>query len=103
MFDAKPQWPESTPEKYVSQLQAAGLTIVDVQEWSGHLSFTDLGAVVYYLKAVPWLVPGFSVATHAEQLLTLQRRLESGENLAFAAKKYLIEAQKVYAYDFSDR
>ena len=103
VFDAKPQWPESTPEKVVSQLQAAGLTIVDVQEWSGHISFTDVGAIVYYLKAVPWLVPGFSVATHAQQLLTLQRRLESGEDLAFAAKKYLIEAHKVYAIDFSDR
>ena len=99
VFDAKPQWPESTPEKVVPQLQAAGLTIVDVQEWSGHISFSDVGAIVYYLKAVPWLVPYFSVATHIQQLLTLQHRLESGECLAFVAKKYLIEAHKVYAID----
>ena len=94
VFDAKPQWPEATLEKYVPQLKAAGLTIADTREWSGKLSFTDVGAIVYYLKAVPWLVPGFSVGTHLEQLLALQRRLESGEGLTFVARKYLIEAHK---------
>ena len=70
-FDTKPQWPEATLEKYVPQLKAAGLTIIDTQEFSGHLTFTDVGAIVYYLKAVPWLVPGFSVETHAQHLLKL--------------------------------
>ena len=73
-FEATPQWPEATLEKYVPQLKAAGLAITDTREWSGRLSFTDVGAVVYYLRAVPWLVPGFSVATHSEHLLALQRQ-----------------------------
>ena len=93
-FDAKPQWPEATLEKYGPQLTAAGLAVVDSQEWSGHLSFTDVGAIVYLLKAVPWLVPGFSVETHLAHLLALQRRLEGGEGLAFVARQYLIEACK---------
>jgi len=93
-FDAKPQWPESTLEKYVPQLRAAGLTVADTQEWSGKLSFTDVGAIVYYLKAVPWLVQGFSVETHLPYLLALQRRLESRDGLTFVARKYLIEARK---------
>ena len=41
------------------RLRAAGLAIVDVQDWQGSLRFLDVGALVYYLKAVPWLVPGF--------------------------------------------
>ena len=94
VFDAKPQWPEATLEKYMPQLKAAGLAIANAQEWSGQLSFTDVGAIVYYLKAVPWLVPGFSAETHSKHLLTLQRRLESGDGLAFVARKYLIEAHK---------
>ena len=93
-FDAKPKWPESTPEKYVPQLKAAEMTIDHTQEWSGSLSFTDVGAIVYYLEAVPWLVQGFSVETHLPYLLALQRRLESGEGLTFVARKYLIEAHK---------
>jgi hypothetical protein len=94
VFDVTPQWPDSTPEKYVARLQSAGLQIVDAKEWTGGLAFTDVGAIVYYLKAVPWLVPGFSVNTHLNNLLNLQNKLERGERLSFTAKKYLIEARK---------
>ena len=94
-FDAQPQWPDSTPEKYVPALKAAGLTILDVQDFSGKLTFTDVGAIVYYLRAVPWLVPDFSVESHLDCLNRLQHRLERGEALAFRARKYLIEARKV--------
>jgi hypothetical protein len=93
-FDAKPKWPDSTPDKYLSQLRAAGLTIDDTRQWSGRLSFTDVGAIVYYLKAVPWLVEGFMVVTHLPYLLALQQRLERGDGLDFTARKYLIEAHK---------
>ena len=44
--------------------------------------------------AIPWLVEGFSVDTHTEDLLRLQRRLESDGELVFEARKMLIEARK---------
>jgi SAM-dependent methyltransferase len=94
-FDAKPQWPDSTLEKYVPRLKSAGLDIVEAKNWTGQLSFTDVGAIVYYLKAVPWLVSGFSVESHLNYLTKLQDRLEGGEELAFTARKYLIEARKI--------
>jgi SAM-dependent methyltransferase len=94
-FEAKPQWPDSTPAKYIPRLEAAGLTLITVEEWSGKLAFADVGAIVYYLKAVPWLVPGFSVESHLNHLLNLQHRLDRGEELAFVARKYLIEARKL--------
>jgi hypothetical protein len=93
-FDARPQWPDATPKKYIPRLEAARLRIIETQEWSGQISFTDVGAIVYYLKAVPWLVPGFSVETHLQHLLALQRRLDSDAGLTFVARKYLIEAHK---------
>jgi SAM-dependent methyltransferase len=93
-FDATPQWPDSTPAKYVPRLKAAGLEIVDQREWSGQLAFTDVGAIVYYLKAVPWLVPGFSVETHLPYLRKLQDQLEQQRLLKFTARKYLLEARK---------
>ena len=97
-FDAKPQWPDATPEKYLPRLQEAGLEIVNVQNWSGELAFTDVGSIVYYLKAVPWLVPGFSVESHLEYLLNLQNQLEDKGSLTFTACKYLIEARKSTAH-----
>lgn len=94
-FDAKPQWPDATPEKYLPRLKAAGLEIINHQDWSGELTFTDVGAIVYYLKAVPWLVPGFTVESHLQYLLNLQARLQNNERLTFSARKYLIEARKL--------
>ena len=97
-FDAKPQWPDATPAKYLPRLQAAGLEIVNHQDWSGELTFTDVGAIVYYLKAIPWLVPGFSVESHLKYLLNLQNQLENKGSLTFTARKYIIEARKPTIY-----
>ena len=93
-FDAEPRWPEHILANSSPRLEAAGLEIVDAQEWSGELTFSDVGAIVYLLKAVPWLVPGFTVETHIEHLLRLESRLLKGEKLVFEARKYLIEARK---------
>ncbi len=93
-FDVVPQWPDATPELYVPLLEAVGMTVEAVEEWEGNLSFADVGAIVYYLKAVPWEVPGFAVESHLRYLLALQERMEAGEGLEFYAAKYLIEARR---------
>ncbi len=94
IFGAYPQWPDASPQKYVPWLRRVGLELLDLREWSGKLVFTDVGAVVYYLKAVPWLVPGFSVDTHLDGLNRLQLQLDAQGQLAFKAMNYLIEARK---------
>jgi SAM-dependent methyltransferase len=93
-FGATPQWPDATPATYVPRLEAVGLTIETVETWQGALTFHDVGAIVYYLKAVPWLVPGFSVETHTDTLMRLERQLQREGPLVYAARKYLIEARK---------
>lgn len=93
-FDAVPQFPDATPELYVPLLEAAGMTVETVEEWEGRLAFSDVGAIVYYLKAVPWEVPGFTVNSHLTYLFALQERVDAGEKLEFYAAKYLIEARK---------
>ena len=93
-FDSTPQFPDATPEKYVPMLEEAGLTIVNVEEWEGRIVFEDVGAIVYYLKAIPWEVPGFTVKTHLRYLLALQERVDGGEELGYYAARYMIEARK---------
>jgi hypothetical protein len=58
------------------------------------MAFADGEFDLVYLRAVPWLVPGFSVAAHSKKLFALQRRLERGERLSVLARKCLIEAQR---------
>ena len=94
-FGTTPQWPDATPEYYLPRLEAAGLSVETAEEWLGKLTFHDIGAVVYYLKAVPWLVPGFSVDTHTDNLMRLQERLQREGELVFEARKFLIQARKV--------
>ena len=95
VFGASPQWPDATLANSAAWLGAAGLKILKAEEWFGKIAFSDVGAIVYYLRATPWLVPGFTVETHLAGLLELQSRLERGEPLSFFAGKYLIEAQRV--------
>ena len=93
-WDLSPQTPDVSLAKYAPLLREAGLAIADAQEWEGRLRFADVGAVVYYLKAIPWEVPGFGVRTHFERLIALQERLEAEGELSFYAGKFLIEARK---------
>ena len=93
-FDVTPPFPENSPGKYVPKLEAAGLVMEAVEEWEGRMVFAEVGAIVYYLKAVPWDVPGFTVRTHLRYLLALQERLESGEELSFHTARFLLEARK---------
>ena len=93
-FGASPQTPDAAMAKYAPLLREAGLEIVDAQEWHGQLKFADVGAVVYYLKAIPCEVPGFGVRSHFDGLIALQERLEAEGELSFYAGKFLIEARK---------
>jgi SAM-dependent methyltransferase len=94
-FGTAPLYPNATPQQDVPRLQAAGMKIVHVEEWAGMFTFADIGALVYYLKAMPWVVPNFSVDTYVDNLMRLQAQLERGEKLAFTDRKYIIEAQKL--------
>ncbi len=77
-----------------AQLEAAGLTITHGEAWTGRQSFKDVGALVYFLKAIPWVAPGFGVATHCKTLERLQARLESERPLSFSISRFLVEAVK---------
>ncbi len=92
---ARPQTPDVSAAKFVPLLEDAGLAVTDAQEWEGRLEFADVGAVVYYLKAIPWEVPGFGVRKHFERLVALQERLDADGKLSFYAGKFLIEAWRM--------
>jgi SAM-dependent methyltransferase len=100
-FDAELQFAHISPQYYLPPLQNAGLLIINWQDWQGLLTFTDVGALVYYLKAIPWTVPGFSVESHLEYLLHLQEKIEAKGELVFEARKFLIEAYKPLVGDES--
>jgi len=60
----KPMAASDPGKVMLPQLKAAGLTIADTRELVRPAVVHGCRRIVYYLKAVPWLVPGFSVKTH---------------------------------------
>jgi SAM-dependent methyltransferase len=93
-FGTEPHWPDVTVERLAADLARAGLAIELARSWRGTISFSDVGAVVYYLKAIPWEVPDFSVGRFRAELLGLQRRLEETGVLRFDEGRFVIRARK---------
>lgn len=72
-------------------LTAAGLRVTTALDWSGRAHFSDVGALVYFLHAVPWEAPAdFSVQTYREALLRLHRL----PRLEFTIRRFYLEAVK---------
>ncbi|MGW0434474.1 class I SAM-dependent methyltransferase [Micromonospora sp. NPDC003197] len=82
------------PEQARAAAQAAGLTVVDLQLETLRTEFYDIGAVVYFLRKVIWIVPGFAVDRYRPKLRTLHERIEAEGPFVTYATRFLIEARK---------
>lgn len=85
---------ENSLSSVSADLTANGLRLVRGEAWTGRQAFLDVGALVYFLKAIPWIVPGFSLDTHAAALEALQDRTDASAPLSFTIERFLIEAEK---------
>ena len=81
-------------EKAVTQLQAAGLQIVEQREEFSIERFYDVGAIAYYLKIVPWQIPGFSVEKYFDKLVTLHEMIQADGYFEDHFHAFFIIAQK---------
>ncbi|MFC9971031.1 class I SAM-dependent methyltransferase [Spirillospora sp. NPDC127200] len=75
-------------------MRAAGLEPVDLQGACLRGEFADVGAVVYYLRKVVWMVPGFSVDAHRDRLRELHEHIEAHGPATNRLGRLLIEARK---------
>lgn len=97
LFSSRPPVPEVKLDRFVADATDAGLIVERAEQWWGDSAFSDVGALVYYLKALPWEVPDFSVAKYELVLRELQTRLKRDGQLRFRAGRFLIAARKVSA------
>jgi hypothetical protein len=66
----------------------------DLREERPLTEFYDIGAVVYYLRLVVWIVPGFTVSRYREQLTRVHEQIETDGAFRTSASRFLIEAVK---------
>ena len=93
-FNARPQFNVASFQAVKKGLKGAGFEIRFAENWDGRIEFKDVGAVVYFLKNVPWVVGDFGVDRHMKYLLRMQKNLENGKRMFFKENSYLIQAEK---------
>ncbi|MDT0379341.1 class I SAM-dependent methyltransferase [Streptomyces sp. DSM 42041] len=82
------------PDVARAAAEAAGLTVTDLRSESLHTAFHDVGAVVWFLRKVIWIVPGFTVERYREELRALHERIEADGPFVATTTRFLIEARK---------
>jgi SAM-dependent methyltransferase len=81
-------------EKAVGELEGRGFEILEQREEYPKTVFLDIGAIVYYLKAIPWQIPGFLVAAYRERLRAVHEMIREEGGLVVFSHLFYVEARK---------
>ena len=57
-------------------------------------TFADVGAVVYFLRLVIWIVPDFSVGKYRDRLADMHWEIATNGPFVTHATRFMIEATK---------
>ena len=90
----QPTTSHRSPALAVAGAEAAGLDVVDLRDARLRAEFHDIGAVIYFLRLVIWIVPGFDVTEHRGRLRVLHEEIEARGPFVAHATRFLIEARK---------
>lgn len=71
-----------------------GLELVDLRHEEIKEEFFDIGAVVYFLRKLSWVVPDFSVAKYRDKLRELHDQIGADGSFITHNSRLLIEARK---------
>jgi SAM-dependent methyltransferase len=82
------------PEVARERAIAAGLRVDDLRAERLRATFSDVGAVVYFLRLVIWTVPDFTVEKYRDRLVAMHRLIEESGPFVAHANRFLIEAVK---------
>lgn len=83
-----------SPENLAAGAQAAGLRVVDLRHELLPMTFDDVGAIVFFLRKVVWMVPDFTVERYREQLSALHEHIRANGPFVAHSARVLIEAHK---------
>jgi SAM-dependent methyltransferase len=94
MLGPLPAGSKRDPELARRAAEAAGLVVEDLRHERLRTVFYDVGAVVYFLRLVVWIVPGFTIERFGERLRALHEQIERDGSFVAFASRFLIEASK---------
>lgn len=77
-----------------AQLEDAGLVVDAAAEGDEAVCFHDIGAFAWYVKNLPWVLPGFIVDVHEPALRRLHARIESEGPLVARQALFRLRAKR---------
>jgi hypothetical protein len=83
-----------TAVEAVAALEGAGLTVTDVREERPPLTFHDVGALVYQLRAVPWQIRDFTVKRYERALRRIDALIRTHGHYTATAHRFLVQASR---------
>ena len=87
-------WEHRRPETDREEATDAGLSIVDLRHERLRMEFLDVGAMIYFLRKVIWIVPGFTVERYEQRLKALHDHIAANGPFVAHSSRFLIEAAK---------
>ncbi|MCK4667145.1 methyltransferase domain-containing protein [Candidatus Dependentiae bacterium] len=80
--------------KTIEDLIENGLTVTASDEYIGKTRFYDIGAIVYYLKCIPWQIEDFSIKKYFSRLKLLSDHIYKKGFIDFIYHRFYIIASK---------
>ena len=87
-------WPHWRLPYAVNELEDAGFEMLEQAEDRPVTHFYDVGAIVYYLKAIPWQINDFSLEKYLPQLEALREQIQREGSLTVHGHYFFIIARK---------
>jgi hypothetical protein len=82
-----------TADIVIAQLEGSGFELIQCREERPVTRFMDVGAIVFYLNAVPWQVADFDAHLYSPALRQLHVTIENRGCFEVEAHRFLIEAE----------
>ncbi|MCM3194634.1 class I SAM-dependent methyltransferase [Priestia megaterium] len=80
-------------KKAIEELNQISFNIISCKEEFPAQRFYDIGALVFYLKAIPWQVPNFDIETHIGGLYNIHQIIESEGFFDVEQHRFIIKAE----------
>jgi len=81
-------------EYTVKNLEEKDFNIIYKNESFPKIKFYDIGAIVYFLKVIPWQIPDFTVEKYFENLFKLAKIIEKQGSLTVSQHRFIVVAGK---------
>lgn len=92
-FKEKNEFKDWDLDYATTELSESGLKIIQKKENHVPIRFYDIGAIIFYLKAVPWQILDFSISKYKESLYKIHEIIQEKGYIEFMEHRFFILAE----------